>query len=47
MRKVVGTVALHESNPQKNDSEAIEQVKIAVTGGALETSAPDAAQAVL
>lgn len=44
--KVVGTVALHESNPQKNDSEAIEQVKIAVTGGALETSAPDAAQAV-
>lgn len=44
--KVVGTVALHESNPQKNDSEAIEQVKIAVTGGTLETSAPDAAQAV-
>ncbi|WP_308855826.1 hypothetical protein [uncultured Slackia sp.] len=44
--KVVGTVALHESNPQKNDSEAIDQVKIAVTGGALETSAPDAAQAV-
>ena len=44
--KGVGTVALHESNPQKNDSEAIEQVKIAVTGGALETSAPDAAQAV-
>lgn len=44
--KVVGTVALHESNPQKNDSEAIEQVKIAVTGGMLETSAPDAAQAV-
>lgn len=44
--KVVGTVALHESNPQKNDSEAIERVKIAVTGGALETSAPDAAQAV-
>lgn len=44
--KVAGTVALHESNPQKNDSEAIEQVKIAVTGGALETSAPDAAQAV-
>lgn len=44
--KVVGTVALHESNPQKNDSEAIDQVKIAVTGGTLETSAPDAAQAV-
>lgn len=44
--KVVGTVALHESNPQKNDSEAIEQVKIAVTGGTLETSAPDTAQAV-
>ncbi len=44
--KVVGTVALHESNPQKNDFEAIDQVKIAVTGGALETSAPDAAQAV-
>lgn len=44
--KVVGTVALHESNPQKNDSEAIDQVKIAVTGGVLETSAPDAAQAV-
>lgn len=44
--KVVGTVALHESNPQKNDSEAIEQVRIAVTGGTLETSAPDAARAV-
>lgn len=44
--KIVGTVALHESNPQKNDPEAIEQVKIAVTGGTLETSAPDAAQAV-
>ncbi|WP_297674341.1 hypothetical protein [Slackia sp.] len=44
--KVVGTVALHESNPQKNDSEAIEQVKIAVTGGALETNAPDASQAI-
>ncbi|MFQ9742324.1 MAG: hypothetical protein ACLRX5_07525 [Slackia sp.] len=37
---------MHESNPQKNDSEAIEQVKIAVTGGTLETSAPDTAQAV-
>ena len=33
--------ALHESNPQKNDPEAIEQVKIAVTGGTLETTAPD------
>lgn len=44
--KVVGTVALHESNPQKNDSEAIEQVKIVVTGGALETNAPDASQAI-
>lgn len=38
--------ALHESNPQKNDPEAIEQVKIAVTGGTLETTAPDSGQAV-
>lgn len=44
--KISGTYALHESNPQKNDPEAIEQVKIAVTGGALETNAPDASQAI-
>lgn len=38
--KIVGTVALHESNPQGNDAEAIGKVELEVRGGTAETTSP-------
>lgn len=44
--KIAGTVALHESNPQKNDAEAIGKVVLEVKGGTVETTSPDVSSAV-
>ncbi len=40
--KLSGTVAVHESNPQKNDAAAIKQVSLALEGGTFESTAKDA-----
>lgn len=44
--KIVGTVALHESNPQRNPAEAIGKVVLEVKGGTAETTSPDESSAV-
>lgn len=44
--KIVGTVALHESNPQGNPAEAIGKVVLEVKGGTAETTSPDKSSAV-
>lgn len=44
--KIVGTVALHESNPQRNPAEAIGKVVLEVKGGTAETTSPDKSSAV-
>ena len=40
--KLSGTVAVHESNPQKNDAAAIKHVSLALEGGTFESTAKDA-----
>ena len=44
--KIVGTVALHESNPQRNPAEAIGKVVLEVRGGTAETTSPGESSAV-
>lgn len=44
--KIVGTIALHESNPQGNPAEAIGKVVLEVKGGTAETTSPDKSSAV-
>ncbi len=41
-----GTYGLYEYNPQKNEPEAIANVKVAIEGGTVETNAPDSVKAV-
>ncbi len=41
-----GTYGLYEYNPQKNDSAAIQQVKVAIEGGTLETTEAGTVQVV-
>ncbi len=40
--KVVGVAAVYESNPQKNEAEAVKQVKISLEGGVFESTNPGA-----
>lgn len=40
--KLSGTAAVYESNPQKNDAEAIKQVSLALEGGTFESTAKGA-----
>lgn len=40
--KLVGTTAVYESNPQKNDATSIAKVKLSLEGGTFESTAKDA-----